>query len=329
MRAWTVSEVKAGTLTQCLGIARQFDPEPKRIVVEKKLPSWKRGILSPYRGRIEKPEPDLLVACGSMSPRHVQAIARAAGKVPMKVYLQRPNPEVVPIFDLIFVSRHDWTEDMASRPNFHQMLGVPHQIEASELQRIRPEARARWLGSRERAVAVLVGGPNDAYAYNPETIEELVRTIRSFAAGGWATLISTSRRSDPSILPRLLAETQDGILVWDRTGENPYRQFLAAADALLVTKDTVTMTCEAVVTGKPVYIFDLARKAGEKLAKFERFHNDMSNTLGLTRAFRGELVPYTYEPPQEAKRIAGLIAEARTSRLQDGGGTLAPSRVSA
>jgi hypothetical protein len=39
--------------------------------------------------------------------------------------------------------------------------------------------------------------------------------------------------------------------VWDGTGENPYYAFLAAADAIVTTEDSVT---EAAGTGKPVYV---------------------------------------------------------------------------
>jgi mitochondrial fission protein ELM1 len=42
------------------------------------------------------------------------------------------------------------------------------------------------------------------------------------------------------------------ISLWDGTGENPYFAFLATADAIVTTEDSVNMVTEATGTGKPV-----------------------------------------------------------------------------
>ncbi len=309
MRVWTVSEVKAGTLTQCLGVGRYFDADPHSVVVKKKLRDWQRGPFSPYRG-LHQPEPDIIISCGSMAPPHVFAIARACHRKPFTVYLQTPWPDFADRFDLAFISRHDWNDEKAAKSNFRQMLGVPHQITREKLDRLRPEARQKWLKGDVRAITVLIGGSNGAYVFDEPTIEGLLAAIQHLAAQGWTALVSTSRRSEPVLLQRLLALNNERIVVWNRTGDNPYQEFLAAADAFLITKDTITMNCEAVTTGRPVYSFDLAKTPCDKLDKFEWFHADMSQTLGLTRPFLGEILPYEYSPPDEARRIANVISDA-------------------
>lgn len=308
MRVWTVSEVKAGTLTQCVGAGKYIDPQPHSVVVGKKLKRWQVGPLSPYR-KLPQPEPDIIISCGSMAPRHVFAIAGKCRRKPFTVHLQTPQPEFANRYDMAFISRHDWTPEKAANPHFHQMLGVPHQITLERLAAERPEARAKWLKSGGRALAVLIGGSNIAYIFDQATIDRLIDSIRALAAEGWTILASTSRRSEPSILQRLLALRSDRIVVWDRTGANPYVEFLAAADAFIVTKDSITMNCEAVSSGRPVYSFDLARgEPGDKLDKFEWFHHDMTETLRLTRPFAGSIDPYNYTPPDEGRRIADLIS---------------------
>lgn len=274
--------------------------------MERELSRWRARLLSPYR-TLEQPEPDLIISCGNKAQAHVFAIVAACDQPPFTVHLQTPEPEFVQRFDMAFISRHDWTEEKARTPNFRPMLGVPHQIAKAALEEARPNARRRWVPHDNRAVAVLIGGTNRAYQYNSETIERLIHTIRSLAADGWTTLVSTSRRSDPTILPRLLDFCNDRIVVWDRTGENPYRDFLAAADAFLVTKDSITMNCEAVTSGRPVYVFDLPKRPRDIVEKFEYFHSDMSENLGLTRKFEGHIAGYDYTPPDEAQRIANMI----------------------
>ncbi|HEV2900338.1 MAG TPA: ELM1/GtrOC1 family putative glycosyltransferase [Pseudaminobacter sp.] len=315
MRVWTVSEVKAGTLTQCVGVGRYIDPEPHSIIVAKKLRRWRMGLLSPYRG-LPQPHPDIIISCGRMAERHVFAIAAACHRRPVTVHLQTPSAEFARRYDMAFISRHDWTEAKANTANFHQMLGVPHQITGKRLENARPKARATWVNSNAKVVTVLIGGSNGAYLFDDATIDKLIVTIEGLAAQGWTVLVSTSRRSEPTILPRLLALRSDCIVVWDRTGTNPYTDFLAAADAFLITKDTITMNCEAVASGRPVYSFDLAKTPCDRLDKFERFHADMSATLRLTRPFEGTICHYGYAPPNEARRIADVIRNAAPRRAE-------------
>lgn len=313
VRVWTVSEIKAGTLTQCLGVGRFFDPEPKQIVVKRKLAFWQKGPLSPYGGYGDN-TPDLIISCGSMAPAHVFAIVRACKRKPFTVHLQTPQDEFAESYDQAFIARHDWRKLNPPLPHYHSMIGAPHQIKREELEALRPEAKQRWSPDGAKTAAVLVGGPNEGYRYDPDVVDRLIGSIHALAEQGWVMLVSTSRRSKPEMLERLLAAPHPNVKVWDRQGHNPYREFLAAADALIVTKDTVTMACEAVTTGRPVYIFDLTHVPSAKLDKFEWFHHDMSETLRLTRPFEGSLDLYSYEPPAEAERIAGIVREAMDAR---------------
>ena len=49
--------------------------------------------------------------------------------------------------------------------------------------------------------------------------------------------------------------------LWDGTGDNPYFAFLALADAIVVTEDSVNMVTEAAGTGKPVYVQELSGRS--------------------------------------------------------------------
>ena len=145
--------------------------------------------------------------------------------------------------------------------------------------------------------------------------DALVAQLRGLQAGGWSLLVTTSRRSDPAVLPRLQqALAGDRGFVWDRTGESPYFQYLAITDAVLVTVDSITMTCEAASTGLPVFSIPLDETPGAYLDKFHRFHRDMQETLGVTRPFAGTIEPYSYTPLDEAGRIAGIIRDRLAGR---------------
>jgi mitochondrial fission protein ELM1 len=99
--------------------------------------------------------------------------------------------------------------------------------------------------------------------------------------------------------------------IWDETGDNPYLGYLALADAIVVTSDSVNMVSEACATGKPVHVFHLP--GGSR--KFRRFHRAFE-AAGLTRPFAGRLESWSYEPPRETERVAALIRVRLKDRAQ-------------
>ena len=113
--------------------------------------------------------------------------------------------------------------------------------------------------------------------------------------------VAPNRRSEP------------GNSFWDGSGENPYHAFLAAADAFLVSADSVNMVSEACFTGKPVYVLPLEGGGG---SKFERFHNEMRDA-GHTRTFVGELEDWHPDRLDQTSYAAREI----TARLGGGGST--------
>ncbi|MBD9573414.1 ELM1/GtrOC1 family putative glycosyltransferase [Ensifer sp. ENS08] len=299
---WAVAESKAGTLTQCLGVGRQFDPEPVA-----KLISRTRGIkrlFEPPLFRKREKRPELVISCGFRAEPAVLQIKSAYGGRPLTVHLQRPRIEG---YDLVFVSRHDWVDELADRPNYHKMVGVPHQITWARLAPLREEARQRFSPDGRPIAALFVGGSNGAYLYDEGTLVKIKHAVRQLSDAGWCVVASVSRRSEDNTQQALMSLKSEHVFVWDRLSDNPYLAYMAAADAFVVAKDSITMPCEALATGKPVFSLDLTNVEGPRLEKFERYHRDLQNTLQLTRPFEGTIYPYTYEPLDETKRIASVI----------------------
>jgi len=194
------------------------------------------------------------------------------------------------------------------------MIGVPHRFTESFWETRRQSARKTYSADNARVVTVLLGGSNGAYAYDDSTHATIKRAVESLVGGGWKVLISVSRRSSADTLSAVSVLRSPQVEIWDRVGPNPYLDYVAAADAFLIAKDSVTMPCEALSTGKPVYILDITRIPGDRLAKFEWYHSDLQNTLALTRPFEGALTPYDYQSPDEALRISKIIEQTHGFR---------------
>ncbi|WP_435168750.1 mitochondrial fission ELM1 family protein [Falsirhodobacter sp. 1013] len=296
-----------GTLSQCSAVANSLQEDyRKKIVVPR------RGLARLFQKPLYKRNevaPDVIVSCGSASEPHVLKMKAAYNGRPLAVHLQPPK---IDGYDMVFVSRHDWLKEFDTRPHFHQMVGVPHRFSFEGWKKLRGPARARYAPNDERIVVVLVGGTNGAYAYDQASLIAIIHAITDQVQAGWKALVSVSRRTDPETRQALKALHSEKTIVWDGDGDNPYMDYLAAADAFLIAKDSVTMPCEALSTGKPVYSLGLSKIAGRKFDKFERFHDDMQKTLGLTRPYLGSLDPYDYTPPFETRRIVDFIRREKS-----------------
>lgn len=302
MKFWVVSEPKIGTLSQCTSVAKILDASPieKTFVPNRGI----RKIFDKPLFRTSEPPPTAVISCGFRAEKRVMAIKAAFKGKPITVHLQRPKIEG---YDLVFVSRHGWSAELDDRPNYEKMLGVPHRFSLEFWNQKRPAARAKYAPDGEKIAAVFVGGSNGAYEYDQASQSSIAEAISTLADTGWKVLVSVSRRSSGETLSALEKIRSKKVTVWDKKTENPYVDYAAAADAFLIAKDSVTMPCEALSTGRPVYALELTHVPGERLEKFEWYHNDLQQNLGLTQPFDGHLAAYGYLPPEETKRISKIV----------------------
>jgi hypothetical protein len=161
-------------------------------------------------------------------------------------------------------------------------------------------------------LSVLIGGNNRAYRLTLRRIDEIAGALASILrSGGGSVLVTPSRRTAAAELG-LLRERLEGLstAIWDGSGENPYFAYLALADTVLVTADSVSMISEAAATGKPVYILELDGSN----PKFARFHEAM-RAAGITRPFSGHIESWSYPIPDDTARagaaLRALVLERR------------------
>jgi hypothetical protein len=109
-------------------------------------------------------------------------------------------------------------------------------------------------------VALLVGGSSGPYIFSRESARRLGREASALARPLGATLlVSTSARTTRRAMKALESaiDVPCRFYCW-REGDtdNPHLGFLALADAVIVTGDSLSMLAEACATGRPVHIFE-------------------------------------------------------------------------
>ena len=134
----------------------------------------------------------------------------------------------------------------------------------------------------------------------------LTGALQSLGRLGASFLITPSRRTHARLLDAVERATRAfPRILWDGSGANPYGDFLAHADLLVVTADSVNITGEACATGQPVLVFTPSGGS----AKFRRFHAALE-ARGATRPLpeRLDAIPeWSYEPLHSVDDIAREI----------------------
>jgi mitochondrial fission protein ELM1 len=309
-RAWVLHDGKAGMRSQALGLAEATGFP----LVEKPLrvrPPW--SILPPQLWLLPQyavlgggsllapPWPDLVIACGRNAAVPALSIRRASAGRSFLAQIQDPRVRRSE-FDLIVAPEHDRLRG----PRVILTRGAVHRVTAARL-----EAERRRFPALARLprpiVAALIGGTNRAYRLTLRRLAEIADALAALLSASGGSLLLTPSRRTGERGTALLRARLGGFpgAIWDGRGDNPYFAYLALADALLVTADSVSMISEAAATGKPVHVVDL--DGGN--AKFERFHAAM-RAAGITRPFAGWIESWSY-PIRDDTARAGAALRAR------------------
>lgn len=311
-RVWLLIDDRAGNKSQVLGVARAlglpFQIKTIDYTAAAALPNYMlmasfSMLTQSSRVNLMAPWPDIVIAAGRRTAPVARRIKNLSGGKAFLTQIMYPGSSGEDVFSLIAVPRHD---ALPPAENRFEVIGAPHAVTAETLE----EARIQWRGKFDHLpkphVALIVGGDTKRKKFTPAMAEELgTRAAALVKAAGGSLLITTSRRSTPDATAALLAAIGDvpaHVFQWGDEGDNPYMAYLALADHLIVTGDSVSMSCEACATGKPVYIFAPKKMIAHKHAKL---HQDLyAKGFAKPLADADTLTDWSHEPLNAATDIA-------------------------
>jgi mitochondrial fission protein ELM1 len=297
---WVLADPRAGTAAQALGIAERLDV-PQRVIPLAwgglaRLP-WPfatlSGLTQEARAAFTPPWPRLVISAGRRS-------------APVAAWLQARGARVVhcmrsPLagrFALNILGQHD---NPPAAPNILPILGAAHRISPARLA----AARAEWaeLDSLPRPrIGLLLGGPIRGEGLAPGLAATLGAQVAGF---GGSVLASASRRTGAEAtraLAAALAPVPHRLYAWGDAGPNPLLGFMAWADLLVVSGDSVSMLSEALVTPAPLFIAPLGGEGRRHLALHESLY-----AAGQARPLSAAPAPFARAPLDEVGRIAAAI----------------------
>ncbi len=309
---WALLDDRAGNRSQCLGVvealghgheALELRYGPLANLPNAILGATFLGLATRSRMGLAPPWPAIVIAAGRRTAPVVRRIKRLAGDQVFAVQIMDPGSGRDE-FDLIAVPRHDGPVDGSA---LMTITGAPHPL----TQTVLDEANAVWAPRLAELptprITVVVGGSTRRRPFTAAMARELGIAVNRMANDtGGSLMVTTSRRTDAAAESALVRSLTAPAQVhrWGDVGDNPYRGFLALADVVVVTGDSVSMCSEACAGSGPVYIF---APPGFVTDKHARLHQELY-ARGLARPLSGDAVElWSHAPLNAAAEIAAEI----------------------
>lgn len=311
---WAVHDGRVGIRNQVIGLAEAVGlPFVEKSFAPQFPWSWLPPLLWRDPARVAAAEsdplappwPDLLISAGRICAAAALAVKRASGGRTFLAQIQDPR-QARAEFDLLVVPTHD----PARGDKVVVTRGAVHRVTPALLAEAERRFAPVVANLPRPRVAVLIGGQNRVYRLDDARLTEIAAQLAALARNGASLLVTPSRRTGAAG-ERLLRDALSGTpsYIWNGEGDNPYFGFLALADSIIVTGDSVSMVTEAASTGKPVQVIELA--GGSR--KFREFHRLMQES-GATRPFAGRLERWHYTPVNDTALAGAEIRRRMAER---------------
>ena len=263
-RVWVLTGHKAGDNTQVTALAEalgwpfetlRFYYRPWELLTNRLLGVTLAGIDRKASSPLQPPWPDLVITAGRRNEPVARWIKRQAPQARL-VHVGRPWSPLA-AFDLVVTTPQYFLPEL---PNvLHNRLPL-HGLTAARLATAGDAWKVRLQHLPRPWTAVMIGGDSGPYVFTPEKGARLGRrAVELAAAEQGSLLVTSSARTPPAALAAFEAQVTGPAYIhrWaSGQTDNPYQAFLALADRLVVTGESMSMLAEACFTGKPLYIFD-------------------------------------------------------------------------
>jgi hypothetical protein len=302
-KVWVLQGARTGDNAQALELAHRlaldFETKPLTYNFLHNLPNILLGesIASVGEGmeKLHPPWPDLVIATGKRAAPVARWIKRQSGGRTRLVHLGRPRAPL-DAFDLVVTTPQYGLPPADNAVVAPLPFATPRPADPAVVERWRSE----WGYLPRPWLAVLVGAGRYPLRFGLSEAGALKKALeREIERSGGSIIVAGSPRTDARVLDAL-SHFQSPYLsmAWKKDDGGAFQALLSLADRFAITSDSVSMTSEALSSGKPAFAFVLPQSPW-------RIGWSAQKGLKAALARRGLL-----QPPRDISRmIGGLVQE--------------------
>lgn len=266
---WALLDNRMGSVGQARGVLEAlgdgFDTVEKKIVYNRlaNLPNCLLGASFLGVNRKESsdfnaPYPDIILSISRRTAPIARKLKKLSGGKSKIVQLMYPGKCGIKELDLIVIPEHDHDKSGAL-DNAMFITGCPHKASIDALKTAKEKWDPIFAELPKPLTAVIIGGAIKGKPFSLENARKLGAEIKKLKQKtGGSILITSSRRTGIEAEKVIMEELKNipaYTYLWGEKKENPYMGFLACADNIVVTGDTVSMCSDSCGTMRPVMIF--------------------------------------------------------------------------
>jgi len=266
-RVWALLSHRAGESSQILALAEALAWPYERKVMHYRWSagaiglirvSASAGVAARSRAELEPPWPDLLITSGLRNEPVARWIAAESGGATRVVFIGRTWAPVEH-FDLLVTTPQ---YRVTPAPRVLENSTTLQAVTVEKLKRAESEWHWRLANLPRPHIGVIVGGNSGPYTLGANGGRRLAAEVSRYAQKlNGSLLVTTSSRTSKEAVAEIESNLTGNydFFPWRKNTPNPYFAYLASADELVVTGDSIAMLSEACATCKPVSVYDLGR----------------------------------------------------------------------
>lgn len=268
-RVWVLAGRKAGDNTQLTALAdalgwgyetKNIRNQSYELLTNFLFGATLAGVDRSNSDQLEPPWPDLVLCAGRRNEPVARWIRKQSGDKTRLVHVGRPWAPLA-CFDLIVTTPQYFLPD---QPNVLSIDLPLHSQSRAQLDQLAVNWMSHFSERPKPYWVVLLGGDSGPFVFTPAKAKRLALWLNGrLGETGGSVLASNSARTSVATYQTFLETLTVPVHAyhWGSHKENPYHGYLAVADHLVVTGESMSMLSEAAAAERPLYVFDLSDAA--------------------------------------------------------------------
>ena len=296
-----------GMISQVEGLAKALDIDFTHHIVElnnfwKMIPPKFTPVSQSVYKKIHQSDFDVIISCGRKSVIPSIHLKKSSKKKVFNIHIQDPKVNFNN-FDFIVAPEHDSIKGQ----NVINTKGAIHYLTDEEIVKNKDYLDSFIKKDQREICSLILGGPTKYYDYSQENMKNIFFILNDLLKkNNFQLVVIPSMRTPKNSIDYAKEYFGENHTIIDSVDKKAYLSALSISQTIVVTCDSSSMSSEAALTGKPIFVANILPKKNDK--RFQKFRN-LFRELNITRNLGEEQENWNYKKLDETNRVAKIIKQ--------------------